>query len=550
MENKEPEVIIENDSRDELLDKFETPVSSSKKSGKSSGMKALIIALAAALALGGVLCFLLFAPQSSEISDKASDNGEVKTGVNNKKEWQTKVKTDKKGKVKASASGKFVEKYPNEITRIELENEGGKMTIKSYTPTKQSKETDPETGETKSETDTTEYTIVGFEKLDLQDGVPDEIANACANLEFKSVADADASSHLSDFGLDKPKAIAKVYYNDDTTATFKVGNNAPQNLGTYVMFGSGKDVFVCDTDTTNALLFKLTDLVSLTINTAASDSESSNPKSVTVNGINFKPNPDFDRIQNQYILDDGSFADDTEATQVTGAIRGLYAESVKAVNPTAAQLSELGLSKPKAEIKATYSDTVIELIASKPDSKGDCFLMEKSGSIVYKIASASIPWLNTTREKLTSDYVLNVKLSGLKQMSVTANGKTYDFDIKTTVTKTTDDEGNESESSDTKTKYNGKEIDEGYFETFFNNAALLKYSKGSAKASSASAPLTIKYTYEKSRKPDTIAFTKSGNAYVATLNGKAIGTVYKSYIEKLLEQPAKVAKDQEVKTFW
>ena len=549
MENKEPEIIIENET-DNLLDKFETPTSSAKPAKKKkSGAKALIISLIAALVLGGVVCLLIFLPQNNEITDKLSDGTSVKTGVNSNKEWQAEVKTDKNGKIKVNGSGSFFSKVPADITKMELKNSGGNLTINANTKKTKTKETDPKTGETTEETGETEYTIVGFETLELQTGAPDEVANACSNLEFKSVSDADASDHLADYGLDSPKAEAKVYFSDGTTATFKIGNDAPQNLGTYVMFGSGKEVYLCEKDAVKPFSFKITDLISLTINNSASDESSGEFKSLKLNDISISQNKEKDCIQNTYVLDDGKFADDNEASQVTGAIRGLYAESVEAVNPDSEQLKKLGLSSPKAHIKAVYPDIIVDLIASKPDSKGKCFLMETEGNIVYKIASASIPWVKTSREKLTSKYVLNANLSGLSKMSVTADGKTTDFDIKTTVSKTTDDKGEETESTETVAKYKGKELDQGYFQTFFDNASMLKYEEANVNAG-GTPKLTIKYTYSKSRKADTLTFRKSGNAYAAYLNGKAIGTVYRSYIEQLCNQPDQIIKDKEVKSFW
>lgn len=552
MENKEAEVIIEQEDKgySDLLDKFETPQTVSKKKNKrSAGFLALIISLICAAALGGVLCFLLFAPQSGDISANESDSGNIKTGVNDNKEWQADVKVDKKGNIKNNGSGDFLEKVPSDIKKIELENSGGKLTITSYTPKTKTTETDPETGEAVEKTDTTEYTVVGFEDLELQSGVADEIANACTNLTFESISDKDATDHLSDYGLDKPKAVAKVYFSDDTTATFKVGNNAPQNLGTYVLFGSKNTVYLCDKETVENLLLTITDLASLTINSSADDADNSSFTSVKLNDITIKPSKFTDQIQNTYTLDDGSFADENEASQIAGAIRGLYAESVAAVNPTADQLKKFGLTSPKAHIIAKYPDTTVDLIASKPNSSGVCHLMETDGKLVYTISSASIPWVSTTREKLTSRYLLNVKLSGLKGLSATANNGTYDFKIKTTVTKTTDDEGEESESTNTVTKYKNTEIDEGCFETFLNNLSLLKFDSSNKKPSGSPA-LTVKYTYAKNRSADTIRFYKNGSDYLATINNTPVGTVYRSYIEKLRTQPARVAVDKEVKSFW
>ena len=135
-------------------------------------------------------------------------------------------------------------------------------------------------------------------------------------------------------------------------------------------------------------------------------------------------------------------------------------------------------------------------------------------------------------------------------MSVSFKGKNYDFNIKTTTVKTTDDKGEENSTTETTTKYKGKNLDEGNFETFYKNVTLLtKAEKGNPSASGTPA-LTVKYTYSGSRTPDTVAFYKSGAKYIATVNSKSVGTVYANYIEKIISQTPQVAEDKEVKTFW
>lgn len=557
-EYKNTETVVEEDKDyDTLLDKFETPrktSSSSKK--KNNHLKALVICVVAALALAGVGAYLIFAPRGGSDNEISSGSAAIKSEVGKDKVREVKVKTDSDGKIKENGSGELVGKVPADIKTINIKNNSGSYTINANTPKTKTKETDPDTGKAVYKTEATVYKLVGYEDFKLQSGIPDEVANACSTLTFKSVSAEDASSNLSDFGMDKPRAVANVNFTDGTKAVITVGSDAAQKLGTYVMYGSEKTVYLCDSDTVSKLLYSVNKFISNEINKSISDESKSKLNSLTLSGSKFKdaitikPNSDSTHFSTEYLLTSpvSSFADDTESTTVTGAVRGLTAESVAAVKPSS--LSKYGLSVPYAKLSAKYSDTTVNLLASKPDSKGNCYLMKMGGKVIYNIGRAAIPWVDTTAQKLITKYVFKPELASLKQMSVTCSGKTYNFDIKTTVTKTTDDSGEESSSSDTRTSYNGSELEEGNFETYFQNANLLTKAEKTAGSAKGNPALVIKYTYESGRKADTVSFFKNGSKYIASVNSKSVGTVYSNYIEKLISQTPKVAQDKEVKTFW
>ena len=515
-ENKNaPDVIIEDEtSKDDVLDNFEkTPEKSVKQKKTTATTKTLIIAICVLVVLAGVLLALLFIPKGDEKNEIIDGAASVTTQPDKNKVWQAEVKT-KDGKIEKNGSGELLSFIPADIKTVKLENDKGTTVITSYTPTKKTKETDPETGKAVEKTEKTQYTVKGFEKYDLQSGEPDEIASACSKLAFKSVSCVDVSGKKADFGFDKPRSVANVTYDDGTKSVIKVGTKAPQNLGTYVMFGSGNAVFLCDTETVDHLLYGINDLVSLTINEAAEDTEKSEFKTVTLSGKNFpktvvlEPNRD-NEIQNDYVITspDKCFADNSEASNISGGIRGLFADKVMAVNPNASVLSELGLTNPQAEIKAVYPDETINFIASKPDSKGNCNIMKKSGNIVYKISADKIAWVNSSYEKLMSETVLEVDLKTVRNLKV----ENYSFDVTTKTIKTTDDNGEENSTTKTTTKYNGKKIDEGNFETFFSNLTLLKKSDKIAKAPSGNPYLTVIYSYSSERGDDVLKFYKSGS---------------------------------------
>ncbi len=549
-EKKTPDVIIEDETeQQDVLENLEKPTEDNKKKKTSATTKTLVIAICVMAVLAGVLLTLLFMPKETSKKTESGD-ASVSAKLSKDKVWQNDVKT-KDGEIKNNGSGKLMNMVPSDIKTIKLENKKGTTIITSYTP--KTKKKNSKTGKTEVTTDTTQYTVKGFEKFDLQAGEPDQIASACAALEFKSVSCVDASDKLGDFGFDKPKAVATVTYNDGTKAVIKVGSEAPQGLGTYVMFGDGKSVYLCDTETVEHLLYGVTDLVSKTINNAAEDTEKSNFSQAAISGSNFsqkiviEPNKS-DEIQDDYVLTSPAkvFADNTEASNVSGGIRGLFADSVKAVNPNSSLLSQLGLSSPYAEITAVYPDETVSLKASKPDSNGSCYLMKKDGKVVYTIKAEKIAWVKTSYEKLISDYVLNVDLSSIKALTVDK----YKFDVTTKTVKTTDDKGEETSTTKTTTKFNGKKIEEGNFETLFNNIALLKKQDKITSASGGKADLTVTYSYSSGRSDDKLVFSKNGSSYVVTINGVHAGTVNSSYVEKLASQAQSVSKGKKIKSFW
>lgn len=143
-------------------------------------------------------------------------------------------------------------------------------------------------------------------------------------------------SKLAGYGLDKPRDTVTVTYTDKTKAIIYVGDDAPQNAGTYIKFGSNDTVYLVAKDAVSAFDYGLTDLISLTINDAASDNDNSQASSIEISGSNFsntitlKPNSD-KKNSASYVMTSPveCYANEKESSLVAGGIRGLYALTVK-----------------------------------------------------------------------------------------------------------------------------------------------------------------------------------------------------------------------------
>ena len=485
--------------------------------------KTLIIVIIAAAVLVGVMLLLIFLPKGSGSDSSTVDEGvAMKTVTDKDGMHQAVVETEPNGEIKNNSYGTLIKNIPADIKTIHVENKKGTLDVISNTP----------------KGEATVYKLKGYEDYALQSGIPDKIANAAAKLDFSKVA-SQSGDKKSEFGLDEPRATVTVTYNDKTKAKFIVGSDAPQSAGTYIQFGTEPTIYLCDTETVSAFDLGLNDFMDLNINKTADTTENNDASSITISGSGFdseivlKPNKDGKNAASFVMTSpSGGYANESEASLISGGIRGLYADSVEMVDPSDDQLKKLGLFSPHAKITAVYPDTTVKLIGSKPDGDGKVYIMTDGGKVVYKLFSEKAAWTATSYEKLLSDYVISPKMDSLSGVTVKAD-KTYDFSLDTKTSTKTDDEGSETTSTTTTVQYNGKDVDLGKFTTYYDDLSLIKLSEKKSKSFSGSPEISVTYTYSDGT-TDKAEFYAAGNEfYTAVLNGKAVGSCYKADVVRI-----------------
>lgn len=537
-----PEEVTENtvknteqaDALSSFLERETSDVANKKDDKKpkklSKTAKWFIIAAVAVVLITAIIVALVTIPPTQ--TDKEFDPGTpITLTVDENGEHQADIQLNSKGKLDNNSYGTLIEYTPSDIAKIEVENNSGTFTILAETP----RTINEETGE--EETDATIYTLVGFDDTALKTGGPDTIANDVASLTFDSVADP-VGDKASDFGFDNPRAKVKTTYNDDTTATIIVGDEAPSQAGTYVMFGDSEVVYVVANDAVDGLLFSVLDLITLEFNTAASTTDNAEFESLTLKGeaygttIELRPNDD-KAIDTTYkmIAPKNMFISEIEAANITGAVRGLSATQALCVNPSSSQLSQYGLSSPYAELSAIYPDTSVNLRVSKPQN--DMVNIIGDSNIIYSIEASRIPWIYTTLDKLTPDTVINPNFESLSSIEVTDSSGTYVFDITTQTESVDTTEGGQEEVSSTTARYNGKKLDSDNFYVFYQNICAMENAGKANDSGSNTVALQIKLSYSTGRPTDTVTIYETGNTkYVAQLNGNIQSLVYKSYCTK------------------
>ncbi len=522
-----------NDADDALKSFLERDTSDVVKAPKQRKLNQstlwIIIGCVAVLLIVGLVILLNTLPNNT---DSEIDNGtQVELSVDDNNVHQAQLVLNHKGELDNNSYGTLISYTPAQIKQIDVENESGTYTIEAETPTEKDEETGEETQ------GSTVYTLVGFENIDLMSGGADTIADDVAAIDFLSVADI-TGENSADFGFGKPRAVVKTEFTDGTYSTVTVGDAAASQLGTYIMFGDSKTVYLVANDSADGFLYSILNLISLTVNDAATDTDNSEFETLTLSGeafdsdIEIRPNED-SSIDSTYVMIKPSkmFVSEVEAANIAGAIRGLYADEAVCVNPSKSQLKEYGLSTPYAKLTAVYPDTTVHLSASKP--KDDSVYLIADSDIVYKLTVTALPWVETSYSKLVPDVVIDPNFNSISRIVVTDESGKYNFDV-TTVTETVPSEdGGGQEVQNTTAIYKGEQLDADNFHVFYQNIANMQNAGTTDSEVSGKPVLTIEISYSTDREKDRVCVYPTGNTkYIATLNGDTLCGVYKSYCTK------------------
>ena len=512
------------DENDSALNSFLSREQENKVKPASKRKPVLILIIAvAAVAILAVLLIVLRTNSKKTVTEEtpaAELSLSVKDGVH-----EANIALDDKDNILKNGSGSLLEYVPAQIKQIDVENKDGSFSVTAETPS----------GEA------TVYKIVGFEKYPMQDGVADEIAKHSSEITFSRIIETNAN--LADFGLEEPRATAKVTYTDDTSSIIRIGNEAAGEAGTYVAFGTSKDVYLVNSTDVQSFLYSVNNFISLSITDKMEDSENAAFSKVTISGTHFDdeivlvPNKD-EAIEAAYLMTAPIEmpANVIEAGDIAGNIRGLYAEAVVCVNPSDDQLDSYGLSKPYAQISATYPDTEITLKSSAPKDDGIVYIYNPDKNVIYSIQLAAVCWAKTSVELLMPETPMNAKLRYIDEISFSAGDTDFDLNVKTTVEETTDDSGTTQENVTSTASCDGKDLNTDDFNVFFQNITMIK-NLGAANSDGKDKVMTVTFRYTTDRSADTLTVYSGsdGSKYILEYNGKTIGTVSKTYINSLIE---------------
>ena len=387
----------------------------------------IIIAAAVVAALAGVMIFVLNLPHTEE-SGLSSDTLDILLYD------KTSVK-------------------PEEIT---VKNSGGEYTLLGFDYTKEAEELSKEMMDASEEESSQvsqnrinnevssvkinmSYTMQGLDSLELSKDMTDALAYQCSYVTALQLIDKTGSRY-KEFGLDKPKVTVKIIFSDNSTETLYLGNDAPNEMGTYFRMENNPNVYLVNSENVASFKVEKLQMLDKTI-TKSFDYDTDSDVQITaidISGTGYEKPLKIDndksismdsayKMRSPYLMPCAK-----EAVQSFGrTMYGMNGTEVAAADITDADKKKFGLDKPYMNIKVTASDdTSVGLYVSKAEKDGSCYVMSDNGKIIFKMAKSSVEnWYGAGYEKFVTVFFVYPYTDWMDKAVITSGGQTTTYDI-------------------------------------------------------------------------------------------------------------------------
>lgn len=506
-----------------------------EKKGLSKSAKTLIIAIAAVVVLVGIFLLVYFVlPQQEDPKDAdltASDSSSDLSVVEN---YQPEYP--------------LVVHVPADIEKIEVDNETGKYTLLSETPTTETTASD---GTVSTSTEATVYTLVGYEDMDLLLGSPDTLANDAAAVTASKIV--NDGSKKSDFGFDSPRATVTTTFKGGETATVIVGDDAPDSQGTYLMLKGDDNVYLVSTDAADGFLLGAMSMLSTEIGAAADDDSGNVFTKMVFGGSLFGTDVEFtfansENFSETYriVSPDNVLANEEVVTYMINNVRSLTAKEVMAVNADENKIKEYGIDEPYVTVSAEYPDLKVDYKTSKPDSEGNFYLL--TNGIIYRMSTDTVPWVLHDYNECVVNTFLAPKYGVVDAITVEADGKEYKLDIDSETTTSAD---GSTDITTTTIKCGGTTIEESKYNVFYQNLTSAKRCGGvEKKPEGKDAILKITLTYTDGTTTQAEFYEGENRKCPVVIDGTFTSLAYESYVTKMLEDIPLISQNQTVSSIY
>ena len=367
--------------------------------------KLLIGAAAGVGILGAVLAVVLFLP---------SQNHEIKVEDNN-----TILLYDKSSLI------------PDDIT---IKNESGEYELMCFdytqpAATDESSSSGSQDGEVSQEMVTIlTYTMQDYDTEPLSRTMTDNLASECRYMAATKLIDKSGSRY-AEYGLEKPRAEAVIYFSDNSKVTLRFGSNAPDNMGVYLTMDDNPNVYLVPGNMVEMFFVEKLQMFDKQLTGEMGEgtlkeltiSGSGYPEELTVTANDTNANAGIYVMKHPCRVS----CEDSRVLNLAGSFFGISATRVAAVAVTEKDYPQYGLDTPYQTVNLSLSDgTKLTLYASEKDKDGMCYLTSPSKTMIYQMSTDELSWYGVEPDDLRTDGVLVPDPAHIKAMTISRKGIT------------------------------------------------------------------------------------------------------------------------------
>lgn len=399
-----------------------------------------------------------------------------------------------------------------------------------------------------------EWYLKGYDKdLISTSAVEGVVNNVASILAIREIS----TKTLNECGLENPQIKVAVTKKDKSKFTVSVGDKSPDNSGVYVKVSTDDKIYLVGDNFDEILGFTELDMANTDAIPALKLSDKyddyyqeeklSTFDFLTVFGDNFENDIVFQPNQDEQLSEYMAYfvvAPSKRTAQNVETVFSCFTDGITvngaySLDVKPATIKSLGLNNPDFAVTAEF-DGYKYTYKFKAQPDGDYAVIGDDSKLVKKVAASDCEFLSSKETDFYSTFVYIYSIDKVANLKLTANKKTYSFDIQP----------NEDEDSEQSyiVNYNGKILDSLSFQNFYQSLISLSCSDFTVDKLSVDDEFTVTYTYHDEKvKPTDITFKKaSATKYQYYIDGVAGGKVNSSEMKKIINNLENVVSGKTV----
>lgn len=345
------------------------------------------------------------------------------------------------------------------------------------------------------------YQLVGYTDISLSASGVEGLIDCATTLNgYDKVKTVEK---LADFGLDDPAITVTITYHDGTATTLLIGDETPDMAGYYARLQDSNEVVMINADTVSYFQLKKGQYIERNLLTAPTVKEDDANGTAVLKELTLKGGPGNETLSLRQVATSDGEEYSYSTFIITKPYKRMVSETVSStlssftyliasegvvLHPTAADKAEYGFNDPYAVLDVTLAVQTVEeddesttestettdveyiyynafstkITVGSKDDNGNYYVMIDENNAIYLVASSSlISVVERTYVNTISELLFLKTITDLKQVSISADGKTYGFDL-------THDESKEDSDEQMTVVCDGKTLDTQDFRTLYS----------------------------------------------------------------------------------
>ncbi len=413
-----------------------------------------------------------------------------------------------------------------------------------------------------------QYRIDGYEDFSLAESGVEELIGIATTLN--GYDKINVIEKLSDFGLEKPQITVNITYHDNTSVSLLIGNETPDYAGYYAKLKDSDEVVMINADTVSYFQLKKGQYVERTLLAAPSvkdDDANGSPvlKELTLKGgpnnetLSLRQSSDSDGVEFSYstfIITSPykRMVEETVSTSLSSFTNLVASEGV-VLHPSTADKAKYGFNDPYAVLDITlavqtaeedsessstssdkqkfiyYNSVHSKITVGSKDEDGNYYVMIDDQNAIYLVAASLLSDVVERTYVNTITKLLFLKtITDLKQVSISADGKTYNFHL-------THDETKEDADKQMIVTCDGKTLNTQDFRTLYSQMmGIARYGETDQNPTGQPLHKIALYENDGSLYLSMDIFEYSSSLYIIRTNEGERFTVKTSVVSKYMAQ--------------